>query len=115
MDLLAIHDDQGFFCLPERDEKVVSQVTVQDISDALELILQNGDVCISLDKDSDDIKNPAQKIVFVQLRSSFKEVLESREAIMSGINDVFESAEKKYLTQNDPSIASNSDCDVSKQ
>lgn len=74
----------------------MSQITTKDINTALELILQQGDVSLGLDEDVVTIKNPAEKIIFTQLRNSFQEVLESRDSIMSEIDDAFESAEKKY-------------------
>ena len=104
MGLLKIKDAQGYFCLPNENEKPVSQITTKDINTALELILQQGDVSLGLDEDVVTIKNPAEKIIFTQLRNSFQDVLESRDSIMSEIDDAFESAEKKYIQRNEKQV-----------
>jgi|GEM_PF-2444663 hypothetical protein len=101
MDLLNIRDAKGYFHLPDEQEKLVSQVTAKDINAALELILQRTDITLASDANTDDISNPAEKIIFTQLRNSLLEVQESRESIISDINVAFEGAEKKYLSRNE--------------
>ena len=101
MDLLKIKNSEGYFCLPNKEEKLVSQITTKDIDAALELILQREDIDLGLDDDPEAIKNPAQKIIFVQLRNSFQEVLDSRQAILSEINEAFADVENKYLNSTD--------------
>jgi hypothetical protein len=101
MDLLSIRDSKGYFHLPDEQEKLVSQITARDIDAALELILQRTDITLALDANTDEISNPAEKIIFTQLQSSLLEVQESRESIISDINEAFEGAEKKYLSRNE--------------
>ena len=97
MDLLKIKDKTAYLCLPGSEEKVVSQVTTEDIEAALEVLIASPDVEIAIDEDSSAIAHPAQKIVFEQLRASFKEVQESREVIISEADETFAQAESKYL------------------
>ena len=97
MDLLKIKDKVAYLCLSSSEEKVVSQVTVEDIDAALEVLIASPDVDIATDEDSSVIEHPAQKIVFEQLRASFKEVQDSREAIISEVDETFAQAESKYL------------------
>lgn len=97
MDLLKIEEKEALFCLPDGTKKVVSEVTTEDLNKALVFLFESEDVSLSEDADSKSIANPAQRIVFEQLRSSFKEVLDSRDAIKAEINNVFSQAEAKYL------------------
>lgn len=102
MDLLKIEDKTGYFCLPEKPDKVVSQVTADDICQALELILTSGEIEIAIELDSDCIANPAQKIIFEQLRNSFNEVVNLRDSIKAEIDETFAQAEAKYLKGEQP-------------
>lgn len=101
MDLLRIEDKVGYFSLDETNKKIVSQVTNEDIKAAIELLLESKDINIADDEDTALIANPAQKIVFEQLRTSFKEILDSRQNILDEIDSVFAAAEAKYLKQGD--------------
>ena len=101
MDLLEIVDREAYLCLPDEERKLVSQVTTEDINKALGVILGSDDVELSDDGDSAVIANPAQKIMFEQLRISFKEVYDSRDAIQAEVNSVFSQAEAKYFKAND--------------
>lgn len=96
MELLKIESEQGFLLLGDRSV-VVSQVTAEDISAALELILTNDEIEIPEAVDSSTIVNPAQKIIFEQLFASFREVFASRDALNDGIDEVFAAAEEKYF------------------
>ena len=99
MDLLRIEDKVGYFSLDVTSEKVVSEVTNEDIRAAVELLLDADDIDISIDEDTSTIANPAQRIVFEQLRVDFKEVLDSRQSILENIDSMFAAAEAKYLKQ----------------
>lgn len=96
MELLKIENDQGFLLLNDK-RIVVSQVTEEDISEALELILTNDEIEIPEVVDSSTIVNPAQKIIFEQLLASFREVFASRDALNDEIDEVFAAAEEKYF------------------
>lgn len=96
MELLRIENNEGYLCL-NRKKAIVSQITAEDISASLELILTNTSVEIPEDVDCSTITNPAQKIIFEQLRSSFREVQASRDTINDEVNEAFAQAEKKYL------------------
>lgn len=98
MELLKIENKQGFLCLNNK-EKLVSQITAEDISSALELILSDDKTVIPEDADCSAIDNPAQKIIFEQLLASFKEVFASRAALIDEIDEAFIQAETKYLRQ----------------
>lgn len=97
MELLKIENAQGFLCIEGSEDKLVSQVTTEDISNAVEVILSNENVVIPGTIDCSFIANPVQKIIFEQLHLSFKEVFASRDALKSEIDDVFAEAESKYL------------------
>lgn len=96
MDLLKIESDQGFLLLNDK-KIVVSQVTAEDISGALELILTNDEIEIPDILDCSTIVNPAQRIIFEQLHASFREVYASRDALKDEIDEVFVAAEEKYF------------------
>lgn len=96
MELLKIDNGQGFLCLRD-NKKLVSQITTEDISSALELILSDTEIDIPEDIDCTVIANPAQKIIFEQLIASFKEVLASRAALNDEIDEAFAQAEAKYF------------------
>ena len=99
MELLKIENKEGLLCLSDTN-KIVSQITAEDISAALELILTKDDIEIPEEIDYSIIVNPAQRIIFEQLYSSFKEVLGSKDALMNEINETFAQAEEKYLNKN---------------
>lgn len=101
MDLLKIEEKEAFFCLPDGTKKVVSQVTTEDLNKALVCLFETEGVSLPENKDSQSIVNPAQRIVFEQLLSSFKEVLDSRDAIRAEIDNVFSQAEAKYLKESE--------------
>lgn len=96
MELLKIENKQGFLCLNNK-EKLVSQITAEDISSALELILSDDETIIPEDADCSTIDNPAQKIIFEQLLASFREVFASRAALIDEIDEAFIQAETKYF------------------
>ncbi|MBR3225968.1 MAG: hypothetical protein IKF78_11670 [Atopobiaceae bacterium] len=97
MDLLKIKDKEAFFCMGNGTEKLVSQVTTDDINQALELLLDSEGIGLALGDDATVIANPAQRIMFERLRMSFKEVLDSKRTIKAEIDAVFAQAEAKYL------------------
>lgn len=97
MDLLSIKDGHGFLNLPGKDPVEVSQVTPQNIADALETILDNDSICLGPEDGSLEIANMAPRIIFDQLRASFKQVIDSRATILGEINSIFSEAEAKYL------------------
>lgn len=97
MDLLIIDENEAKLCSKPGQTKLVSQVTPEDISLALEYLLESDQVGIASDEDESKITNPAQKIIFQQLRTSFKEILDSRETILGEIDAAFHDAEDKYL------------------
>ena len=97
MDLLKIIDKEAYFCTSDENVKLVSQITTDDIEQALEVLLESDDIGLGIDEDTSVIANPAQRIVFQQLQLSFKEVLDSRDTIHSEIDAVFAQAESKYL------------------
>ena len=104
MDLLRIEDKVGYFGLDGTSEKTVSEVTNEDIRAAVELLLDTDDIDIAVDEDTSTIANPAQQIVFEQLRTAFKEILDSRQSILEEIDSTFAAAEAKYLKQKAQSI-----------
>ena len=97
MDLLKVEDGQAFLCLNGEEPKIISQVTTDDISKALEVILETEETGLALDEDPSSIVNPAQRIIFEQLRSSFKEVFDSRDSIQDEVDRVFAPAEAMYF------------------
>lgn len=101
MDLLKVENGQAFLCLNDEEPKIISQVTTDDISKALEVILETGEIGLALDEEPSSITNPAQKIIFEQLRSSFKEVLDSRDSIQGEVDRVFAPAEAMYFQPED--------------
>lgn len=96
MDLLMIEGNEAYFQCPDCKKKLVSQVTPNDINSALGFILRSEEVGLGLEKDAGNIVNPAQKIIFEQLRTSFKEVYDSRTSILNEVDSVFAEAESKY-------------------
>lgn len=97
MDLLNIENGEAFLCLNGEIPKIVSQVSTDDISKALEALLETKEIGLALNEDSSAIVNPAQRIIFEQLRSSFKEVLDSRDSIQNEVDRVFAPAEAMYF------------------
>lgn len=96
MELLKIENNEGFLYLNGK-KITVSQITAENISTALELILTDANADIPEELDCSTITNPAQKIIFEQLLSSFREVLASRDALNAEIDEAFALAERKYL------------------
>lgn len=97
MELLKMENNQGFLLL--NDKKIsVSQVTAEDISGALELILTNDEIEIPEVVDCSTIANPAQKIIFEQLFASFREVFVSKDAVKDEIDEAFAMAEERYFS-----------------
>ena len=102
MDLLTVEGNEGFFQCSGSEKKLVSQVTPDDISSALDAIIQSPEVGYGRGMDSSAILNPAQRIIFEQLRTSFQEVCESRDSILSEVESTFADAESKYLSEQYP-------------
>lgn len=98
MDLLSIEGNEAFFQCLGSEKKLVSQVTPDDINSALDVIIQSPEVGFGQGMDSSTILNPAQKIIFEQLRTSFQEVHESRDSILNEVASTFADAESKYLS-----------------
>lgn len=98
MELLKVKNNQGFLCIEGSEDKLISQITTEDISKAVEIILSNESVVVSDTIDCSPIANPAQKIIFEQLHLSLKEVFASRDTLKSEIDNVFAEAESKYLS-----------------
>lgn len=103
MGLLTIKDKTAFFCMPGESEKDVMEVTPDDVKKALELLVRDESIEIGGEEDLSVIANPAQKIVFEQLRNGFKEVRDSAPALREEINKVFAEAEAKYLDNDEES------------
>lgn len=101
MELLKVKNAQGFLCIEGNEDKLISQVTTEDISKAVGIILSNESVTIPDTMDCSSIVNPAQKIIFEQLHASFREVFASRDALNDEVNEVFAQAEEKYLKTGD--------------
>lgn len=98
MELLKVKGTEALFCDESGAYKLVSQITPEDISVALGRLLSGDHIEIASEEDENKIANPAQKIIFQQLRTSFKEVLDSRGAILEEVDSVFSEAEEKYLS-----------------
>lgn len=98
MELLKVKNDQGFLCIEGSEDKLISQVTTEDISKAVEIILSNESAVIPDAIDCSSITNPAQKIIFEQLHLSLKEVFASRDMLKGEIDNAFAEAESKYLS-----------------
>lgn len=101
MELLKVKNSQGFLCIEGNEDKLISQVTTEDISKAVEVILSSESVVIPDTIDCSPIANPAQKIIFEQLHASFREVFASRAALNDEVNEAFAQAEEKYLKGGD--------------
>ena len=97
MGLLTIEDRTAFFCIPGESKKNVIEVTPDDIEKALELLVSDASIEIDNKEDSEMIANPAQKIMFEQLRGGFMEVKDSAPALKEEIDKIFAGAEKKYF------------------
>lgn len=98
MELLKVKGTQGFLCIEGSEDKLISQVTTEDISKAVEIILSNKSAVIPDTIDCSPIANPAQKIIFEQLHLSLKEVFASRDMLKGEIDNAFVEAESKYLS-----------------
>lgn len=94
MDLLINKDGHGFLCLGS-EQIAVTSVTAENIEAAIVLIMENSDIELA---EGDGLVNPAEEAIFVQLRQSFQEVIDSKDATLSEIDSLFEEAEKKYLS-----------------
>lgn len=97
MDLINVENGEGYLNLSGSQRIEISQVSPQNIADALDLILQNGDISIGVEDDAERINNSAAKIIYRQLRTSLQEVIDSRETILEEIDGAFAEAEAKYL------------------
>ena len=101
MDLLKVEDGEAFLCLNDEAPKIISQVSTDDVSKALEIMLETEEIGLALDEDLSSIVNPAQRVIFEQLRSSFKEVFDSRGSIQDEVDRVFAPAEAMYFRPKD--------------
>ena len=95
MDLLRIGDKNGCFDIDGTNEEIVSQVTDEDIRSAVEVLLGLEDVGIADREDTAAIANPAQRIIFEQLRMAFKEIIDSLESILGEIDSTFASGKAR--------------------
>lgn len=96
MALIFISEKTGYFQLPDKEKKVITDLTPEELDEAVGEILKSGFSCM---EDSSQIANPAEKIMFEQLNMAFKELSESRGSILSEIDLKFAEAERKYLAQ----------------
>lgn len=96
MQILTIKDGAGYICAEDGQTISVLDVSVKDIERISNMLLDYDDA--SFDENTDDILNPAGKVIYEQLKKAFNELLGSREAILDHINEVYSEAEKKYLS-----------------
>lgn len=99
MGLLTIKDKSAFFCTPDGAKKNVMDVVPEDIEIALEFLINDENLKIVEEgSDSKTIANPAQKILYEQLKKGFEGVLDSAPALKEEVDKVFAEAEKTYLS-----------------
>ncbi|MDY4535077.1 MAG: hypothetical protein SPD98_07505 [Tractidigestivibacter sp.] len=104
MDLLTIRDKSAFFCIPGGTEKNVMDVIPEDIESALEFLINDESIEIDEEEaDSNMIANPAQKILYEQLKKGFEGVRDSAPALKEEVDKVFAEAEAKYLNDTEES------------
>lgn len=99
MDLMNEEEGKGYLNLADSQRVEISQLSPQDIADALDLILEGGQIRVGADEDAELINNSAARIIYRQLRNSFLEVIDSRETILEEIDDTFSEAEAKYFAE----------------
>ena len=104
MGLLTIRDNSAFFCIPGGTEKNVMDVIPDDIENALEFLIN--DESLEIDEEEADpntIANPAQKILYEQLKIGFEGVWNSAPALKEEVDKVFADAEAMYLNDTEES------------
>lgn len=98
MGLLTIRDKGAFFCIPGGTEKNVMDVIPDDIESALEFLINDESLeIVEEEADSNTIANPAQKILYEQLKKGFEGVRDSAPALKEEVDKVFAKAEETYL------------------
>lgn len=104
MGLLTIRDKSAFFCIPGGTEKNVMDVVPEDIESALEFLINDEKLeIVEAEADSNTIANPAQKILYEQLKKGFEGVRRSAPALKEEVDKVFAEAEKLYLSDTEES------------
>lgn len=102
MGLLTIRDKDAFFCIPGATEKNVMDVVPDDIESALEFLINNESLeIVEEEADSNTIANPAQKILYEQLKKGFESVRKSAPTLKEEVDKVFAEAEKTYLNDSE--------------
>ena len=91
LDLSEKKDDPNL----EQYYKNVELIEGSDVKDIFIYIMKNDDA--SLDAyDEDALDNPAQKLIYKELYNEISKVINSRNDILTKINDEFKSLESKY-------------------
>lgn len=83
-------------CPEENCYREIELIEKDDVLDILNYIMENDEV--SYDEfDSEVLQNPAQKLIYKELYQDFEELKENKKAIIAQIDKEFETAEKKYI------------------
>ena len=91
LDLSEKKDDPNL----EQYYKNVELIEGSDVKDILIYIMKNDDASLD-DYDEDALDNPAQKLIYKELYNEISKVINSRNDILTKINDEFKSLESKY-------------------
>lgn len=103
MKILKIDQNKGLIATNIQSEsdfsyKTVEEATKEDILAILDFAIK-GEISMDEVTKENELLNPVQKTVYVNLYSQFKDFLSNKDKIIKEVNDKFRDAEEKYLSE----------------
>lgn len=102
MKILEIDNKHAYLIPKEGTRVLVKDVNEENILELTKHLIENSTVEMDAIPSEEDCPNPAERVIYEELRKQIEALLLKRDAIHSGINAEFEEAEKFY-TQSEPS------------
>lgn len=98
MNVLKIDSQKKSFFNTDGTDKIITNITKEDILKILELIFENDD--ITFDEYSDDkIANEAEKVIYKHLYTKFVDFQQNKLSLKNEIDSLFSELTEKYILE----------------
>ncbi len=98
MKLLRIVNQKGEFSTNGVDFSLITEINGLKAYSLLSQVIYND---CTFNENIDDIVNPAEKLVYREILGKLKELVLSKDSIISQVNNEFKEIDEKYLKEDD--------------
>ncbi|MDY0278175.1 MAG: hypothetical protein RBQ97_08825 [Acholeplasma sp.] len=95
MKILKIEDKKGLYMKKGSDYETIDKITKEELFDLIEFVVDNNETEFD-DSSVSEIVNPAQKIIYDNIKARLHEIKLQRETISSNKNKIYLEAIEKY-------------------